>query len=305
MKVECKKQMVLIVDDVPGDIAILVEVLSAEYKVVVATNGKEALDIAGSKVPPDLVLLDIIMPEMDGYEVCRRLKDDEQTQNIPVIFITAEVEEEDETRGFELGAADYIVKPFSVPIVSARVKTHLILKEKTDSLERLATIDALTKIPNRRSYDSFIKQEWNRAKRTKTPLSLVFVDVDYFKPFNDNYDHAAGDECLAKVARALESSLHRATDFVARYGGDEFVAVLTDTDIEPARAIAENMQTNLDDMNITHPYSDVSDRVTISVGVTTTVPTDSLSQDSLIKAADSALYEAKEQGRNCIRSIRL
>jgi two-component system, sensor histidine kinase and response regulator len=305
MNVKYKKHRVLIVDDVPVDIAILDEALSAEYEIVVVTNGKEALDIAGSKVPPDLILLDIMMPEMDGYEVCRRLKDDEKTQNIPVIFTTAKGEEEDETKGLKLGAVDYIAKPFSVSIVIARVKTHLNLKKKTDLLENLVSIDALTEIPNRRRYDSFFKQEWYRARRTKTPLSLVFIDVDFFKTFNDNYGHAAGDECISTVARVLKSSLQRATDFVARYGGDEFVAVLPDTDIAPALEIAEKMRTNLDDMNITHSYSEVSDRVTISVGVATTDPTDGLSQDSLIKAADSVLYEAKEQGRNCVKSIRV
>ena len=193
-----KKQTVLIVDDAPANIKILGEVFKGSYKVRIATTGPKGLDIAMSPNPPDLILLDIVMPDMDGYEVCRRLKASKRTQNIPVIFITGKSEEADETMGLELGAVDYITKPFSLPIVKARVKTHMELKRHRDILENLSALDGLTGIPNRRRFDEFFEREWLRALREPALLSMIIIDIDFFKAFNDNYGHQAGDEVLCR-----------------------------------------------------------------------------------------------------------
>jgi len=295
------RQKILIVDDTPLNIKMLGELLRDEYKVMVATSGKKALEVVASDTVPDLILLDIMMPDMDGYEVCRQLKTDARTQSIPVIFVSAKSETADEMRGLELGAVDYITKPFSMPIVSARIKTHLALKKKSDLLEWLTCTDGLTNIANRRRLDEFLKQEWNRGRRIHSNLSLIFIDIDFFKKYNDHYGHQAGDDCLVQVASILEKSLGRSTDFVARYGGEEFVAVLPDTAMESSLAIAEQMRKNIEQANMPHASSDVASQVTLSLGVVATVPTDGITPDDLVKAADTALYEAKEGGRNQVK----
>ena len=194
-----------------------------------ATNGKEALRIAGSDRPPDLILLDVMMPQLDGYEICRRLKSEESTQNIPVIFVTVRDAVEDEARGLELGAIDYVTKPFNMPIVRARVRNHIELKRRGDDLEALSCLDGLTSIPNRRRFDEVLALEWRRSLRAETWLSLMMMDIDQFKAYNDHYGHPAGDSCIKQVARAIAGCLTRAGDFVARYGGEEFCAVLPES----------------------------------------------------------------------------
>ncbi|HEX5338888.1 MAG TPA: diguanylate cyclase, partial [Gallionella sp.] len=236
------------------------------------------------------------------YMVCKRLKGNEKTKNIPVIFITAKDEVEDETKGFELGAVDYITKPISLPIVKARVNTHVTLKKKSDHLEKLTCLDGLTNIANRRRFDDFFQQEWNRASRTQKAISVILMDVDFFKHYNDHYGHSAGDTILAKVARSLSDTPARNTDLVARFGGEEFIAVLPETSIEHARAIAEKMRHNVECLDIPHAYSQASNKITASFGVATTIPSRNATSSELIKAADSALYKAKESGRNRVES---
>lgn len=303
MSVKPLKQKILIVDDMPANIKVLGQVLRNEYEIVIATSGPKALELAASDNPPDLVLLDIEMPGMDGYEVCKRLKNEDKTRNISIIFVTAKKEEDDETRGLELGAVDYIVKPFSIPIVKARVKTHLKLKVQTDLLEELTSLDPLTNVANRRRLDEVLKIECSRSRRSGSSLSLIFLDVDYFKSFNDIYGHAAGDECLIKVAAALKSALYRDTDFVARYGGEEFVAVLPETDLQAAIFIAERIKREIAGLKIEHAGSDVADQLSVSMGVLSNSAEDySYLPVEMIKAADALLYTAKEQGRNRIVS---
>jgi len=292
------KQKILIVDDTPLNIKMLGEVLRDDYKVMVATSGERALQIARSDTAPDIILLDIMMPVMDGYEVCKQLKTDGRTQGIPVIFISAKCETADEMRGLELGAVDYISKPFSMPIVNARIKTHLALKKKSDMLEWLTCTDGLTNIANRRRLNEFLKQEWNRGRRIGSLLSLIFVDIDFFKKYNDHYGHQSGDDCLVNVANILESSLARSTDFVARYGGEEFVAILPETGSEASLGIAEKIRRNVEQADIPHVASDLDRHVTLSLGVASMIPVDGVTADDLLKAADAALYAAKENGRN-------
>ena len=295
-----EKNTLLIVDDTPDNIRVLVETLKDEYRILAATSGEKALRMAISETnPPDLILLDILMPGIDGYEVCRRLKNDDRTRNIPVIFVTAISEVMDETRGFRLGAVDYITKPFHTPIVKARVRAHVNLKLKTDMLEQLASLDGLTNVPNRRKFEEVIASEWTRAQRYDMPLSVLLVDVDQFKQYNDTYGHAAGDECLKKLVKALQKCLKRPYDFLARYGGEEFVVVLSDTDGEGCRRVGGRMRMAVEMLRIPHEDSCVTDHVTISLGGATVYPhREPGSAPEVVDLADKMLYEAKSSGRN-------
>lgn len=293
------RPLVLIVDDTPTNIQLLAEVLHADYRVKVATDGKTALaTVSKPGLRPDLILLDIMMPVMDGYEVCRRLKADPATKDIPVIFVTAKNDVTDEELGLHLGAMDYIVKPFHLAIVKARVQNHIALKIRTDMLESIALVDGLTGIPNRRRFDDTLDSEWRRAMRNGTPLALIMADIDYFKAYNDNYGHGAGDQCLKAVAKALSNSLGRASDVMARYGGEEFVAVMPDADVEGAHLLAERWRANVSALKLPHQYSNVAGHVTISVGYASLNPAHDQSPMELLELADKMLYRAKEQGRN-------
>ena len=203
------KATILVVDDMPDNLTLMSGLLRDNYKVKIATNGEKALKIATSDNPPDLILLDIMMPEMDGYEVCRRLQNDPKTRRIPVIFLTARADMKDEKRGLDLGAVDYISKPYSTPIVLARMRTHIRLKHQADLLESMAMIDGLTHIPNRRRFDEVLDAEWRRASRDNSSLSLLMVDIDFFKAYNDNYGHGMGDTCLTQIAQTLAALLKR------------------------------------------------------------------------------------------------
>ena len=299
------KPSLLIVDDIPTNIKVLGETLKADYQIKLATNGIKALEIASSENPPDLILLDIMMPNMNGFEVCVKLKASKKTRNIPVIFITAMDDERDETKGLELGAVDYIKKPFSLPIVKARVKTHIELKRHRDILENLSTIDALTGLANRRRFDEYYNSEWKRSCREATLLSMIMIDIDFFKLYNDNYGHASGDECLKQVTKRLDDIVNRPADLLARYGGEEFVCILPKTDIHGTIQIGEMMREYVENLQIPHQHSIITDHVTISVGAATLLPKETISADVLLEGADKCLYQAKASGRNQIISYDL
>lgn len=289
---------VLIVDDMSSNIQVLANALQDEYRIKVATNGQKAIDIANSDNPPDLVLLDIMMPDMDGYEVCRELKSNPKTSGIPVIFVTSLNEVDEEERGLNLGAVDYITKPFHLPIVKARVRNHLSLKLKTDLLEELSHIDGLTHIANRRHFDEFMSKELRRTQRAPQSTSVIMIDVDFFKAYNDHYGHGLGDECLVQVARSMRQVIKRPNDLLARYGGEEFAVILPETPLEGALQVANELHQAVSDLDIKHEFSGVKDHVTISVGVATSVLSDQMQVNELLKRADAALYQAKHQGRN-------
>jgi len=290
------RRRVLIVDDQPGNIHTLAEALRPEYDLFFATNGERALERAQAG-GIDLVLLDVVMPGMDGYEVCRRLAIDAKTQAIPVLFITALGEVSDETRGFDVGGVDYITKPASPAVVRARVRTHIELKEARDRLELLASVDALTGIANRRRFDLAVEHEWRRALRGAHWLSLAIVDVDYFKGFNDQYGHGRGDECLRAVAQALAATCRRPADLVARYGGEEFALVLPETDPLGACDIARGCLDSVRALAIEHARSTCAPHVTVSVGMVSLRPSDPHGLTDALTQADRMLYEAKDQGR--------
>jgi diguanylate cyclase (GGDEF)-like protein len=300
MNVE-SRQKILIVDDAPDNIQIINAILEEDYEIFFATSGKQAIEIAFSE-NPDLILLDIMMPDMDGYEVCRKLKSYKQFHHIPIIFLTAMNDTENEAKGLKLGAIDYITKPFNPAIVEVRIKNHLELKRQRDILQNLSSRDGLTGIANRRRFDEFLDQEWQRAKRKKTPLSLIMMDVDHFKQYNDNSGHLAGDDCLKQIASTLDNQLKRPTDLVARYGGEEFVSILPDTDNEGALHIAKRFRESIAELKIPHSNSSAADHVTISLGVATITPSPLFSKEDLIKVADKSLYEAKAAGRNQVKN---
>jgi len=293
-----KKQSILVVDDSEFHRKYLMDILSSQYEVRGAKNGREAIEIACSNESPDVIILDIVMPELDGYEVCKRLKSIDMTKEIPIIFITGKMDEADEILGFELGAVDYISKPFNPIIVKARVNTHMKLKMYRDYLESMSYIDGLTQIPNRRKFNEYYELMWSMALRESQILSVIMIDIDYFKLFNDRYGHQVGDECLIKVAQQLAATVSRKTDFVGRYGGEEFICVLPNTPLENAHMIAEKMRTKIMELEIPHESSKVTNIVTISLGVAACIPHKDIKQNSLIENADKALYHSKETGRN-------
>lgn len=423
---DTRKPAILIVDDAPANLGTLRTVMLRQgYQTFVATSGERALDIA-LRVKPDLVLLDVVMPGMDGLEACRRLKAHPATAHIPVIFMSARGETADIVAGFDIGAADYIPKPLRMEEVCARVRAQLRMrttsetqsaqadhlrmivnsmdqglliveasgriqyanpacdrylgckpedlvgrrladlleqanvqadtmagdaigqgthevkirhhdgslramdltltpltqppmhaddglfvallhdishhKQSEDALQRAAMLDPLTKIANRRHFDAFLEKEWQRAIRNAQPLSLVVLDVDHFKLYNDTLGHAAGDACLQKVAQALQDHAARPTDLAARYGGEEFVLLFGETPLDAATRLAEMIRTAVEALQMTHPRSPSSPWLTVSVGVATIVPTQLDEIENLFVCADRAMYAAKAGGRNRVEA---
>lgn len=298
------KPRLLVVDDQPINIQVMYQIFAADYQVFMATSGAQALAICKDK-PPDLVLLDVVMPGMDGFEVCTQLKADEATRNIPVIFVTAHDDAAQETRGLEVGAVDFIAKPVNPAVVRARVKTHLLLKQQSDLLRKLVFLDGLTGVFNRRYFDQQLAIEWARAARNDSPLSVILLDVDFFKRYNDHYGHQAGDDCLQQIAMTLKDALKRPADVVARYGGEEFVCILPDIRFDDAMLMARQLEQQVRAKEIPHEKSDISPFVTISLGVATrskqetnTIAGKTASDSAaLVALADARLYFAKNNGR--------
>jgi len=339
-RISTLKGEILIVDDNLEEINLLSNLLiEAGYKVRKAVNGKIAL--MGIKANlPDVILLDILMPDMRGYEVCEHLKKDRQTCSIPVIFLSALDEVIDKVTAFRVGGVDYVTKPFQIDEVLARIDTHFTLqllqkrlseqneklqkseaeaREKSHQLElalkqlqeaqnelakvneelqRLANSDGLTQVANRRRFDEYLAQEWKRLAREQQPLSLILCDIDYFKKYNDCYGHQKGDNCLQQVAQAISRAVKRPADLLARYGGEEFAIILPNTFAEGAIAVTQLIQKEIQQLKILHAQSEVSQYITLSLGVSTMIPTVDLAVEILINQADEALYKAKRQGRD-------
>ena len=420
---------VLIVDDAPANLSVLRKLMAGQgYQTFVATCGERALEIA-RRAHPDLILLDVVMPGMDGFETCRQLKLNAVTQRIPVIFMSAKTDTEDVVAGFDIGAVDYIGKPLRMAEVCARVRAQLQIgsnsasqqeqaerlrsivnnmaeglliievdgriqftnpacdrylgyadnelagasiadllsplvaqeyldyfalhaahpdtthhhgtrevairhrdgasvsmdltltpmylrqplyigllhdithhKQSEDALQRAAYLDPLTKIANRRHFDNFLEKEWQRSVRSGAPLSLVVLDVDHFKLYNDSLGHPAGDLCLQQVAQALQSHACRPTDLAARYGGEEFVLLFAETDVDAALPMAEAIRHHVETLRLPHPRSATSEWITVSIGVATIFPHLLDNKEALFVAADRAMYAAKEGGRNRVHS---
>ncbi len=294
------RDKILIIDDSPTSIEALSDTLKTDYTICFASDGEKGLELARSEYQPDLILLDVMMPGIDGYEVCRRLKSDQWTKNIPVIFLTARGEMNDEAIGFEVGAVDYISKPYFPVIVKARVKTHIELKKHRDTFEKLTLFDYLTGIANRRGFDEYFSKAWGYALRNSEPITVIMADIDHFKPYNDNYGHPAGDECLIAIAQALSGTFKRSIDVVCRFGGEEFICILPKISHSGAWTMAEKIKNAVISLNMVHEFSPTAKTITISMGIATTVPRRDFNPADLVKEADSALYESKRKGRNRI-----
>lgn len=295
---EFKKPTILVVDDMTTTLLLIHDLLKDTYEVKIAKSGTKALEILESPNDIDLILLDIEMPDINGYDVCKRIKNNETIKNIPIIFITGRTSQEDEEYGLNLGAIDYITKPFNKAIVKLRIKNYLDLKIKNDMLEKLSMYDGLTNIRNRRFFDETFEKTFNEIKRDKKSLAVLMIDIDFFKPYNDNYGHGQGDETLRKVAKALEKTIKRASDFVARYGGEEFVILLKDINKDGVEAVANNLLNAIRELKITHEFSKIENYVTVSIGVSYYNSSSDVTKLELLLKADETLYNVKNSGRN-------
>lgn len=303
------ERKILIVDDDPMAIQSLYNVLEGFGEVRFAISGQDCLD-ALKKEAVDLVLLDANMPMMDGYSTCRILK--REFPDIPVMFVTASHDPSDEIQALEAGAVDFITKPLNPPVIQARVNTQLQLKQHGDKLRALTKSDPLTGIANRRYLDEQIELEWRRSMRNQGVLSLLMIDIDFFKAYNDHYGHIAGDACLRKIAETIQSTVNRAGELAARYGGEEFAALLPQSSPERACEVADRICLAVQDLHIPHAKSCVSDSVTVSIGIAGGAPIfypanyviseqhsrNPSSIEELFSWADEALYKAKQTGRN-------
>lgn len=292
-----RRARLLVVDDQPINIQAIHQIFAATHEVFMATAGEQALEFCRA-TPPDMVLLDVVMPGMDGLEVCRRLKQQADTRDIPVLFVTGNGEPEQEQACWETGAVDFVSKPVNPTTLRNRVRAHLTLKFQADLLRELAFVDGLTGVANRRFFDERLDAEWRRCKRNHLPLTLVMVDVDFFKRYNDHYGHQAGDNCLCLVAATLKASLNRPQDLVARYGGEEFVCLLPETELAGAMSIAHALERSVRGLQIEHANSTAGKVVSISLGVGSALPHEVEVADALIRFADTQLYRAKQEGRS-------
>ncbi len=271
--------------------------LEQDYDIRVATSGKEGLPLV-AELHPDLILLDIMMPDMDGFEICRRLQQDETLKDIPIIFLTSLNRQEDEVRCFEVGGVDFVTKPFSPIVLRSRVTTQVRLKQQADLLRFQATRDGLTGLFNRREFNFQLDRDWRACQRAKKQLSILMIDIDHFKLYNDTYGHLEGDRCLQSVATAIRNQLKRGRDRVARYGGEEFVCLLPETNVQAAQHVAEEIRAAVQALAIPHTASIIADTVSISVGGACEDHFIDQTSAKLLKKADDSLYQAKEQGRN-------
>ena len=314
--------IILVVDDSETSRIILKTILNhAGYAdLLMAESARAALEILKVSTSEDgwpevdLILMDIVMPEMTGIEAAKAIKADGRWRDIPIIMVTVRDEEDSLEEAFEAGAIDFISKPVSRIELRARVRSVLKMKEEMDhrkarerelesltrKLDLLSRRDGLTGVHNRRSFDETLKLEWRRARRNKFHLAALMIDIDFFKKYNDTYGHRQGDQCLKTIAKTIQESLKRPGDFVARYGGEEFVVLLPGTEEKGAYKIGREIQAGLAGLAIVHQTSDVSDYVTVSIGVSSIVPDESNDPEMIITASDEALYEAKKSGRNRI-----
>ena len=295
-----QRQKILIVDDAETNLMILSNLLAEEGEIISATDGVQAIALAEADLP-DLILLDVSMPGMDGYEVCRRLKSDIRTRDIPIVFVTGRTEDNDQEKGLSLGAIDYILKPYSPLIVLARIRNHLALQKAHQDLKianaeltRLATTDFLTGVWNRRRFMELGEAEVARVRRSGRSFGMAMMDVDHFKSVNDTHGHDAGDNVLRALAEACVDRL-RNVDIVGRMGGEEFALILPETDPQGAMLTVERLREYLSELAI--PIDSGTLTVTVSIGVTTVRdPSDTI--EGALKRADEALYKAKGSGRN-------
>lgn len=292
---------ILIVDDDSSVVIALNKALNKIGRIRFASDAKRAFTMIEEK-HPDLILLDVELPDIGGLEVCSMLKSALETENIPILFITSHTEMGFEEKVFDVGAADYITKPLNPIVVAARVQTHLDYHLAIRLLEKQAHTDSMTGLANRRTFDERLIVELKRARREKEPLSVALIDIDEFKKFNDHFGHIEGDDCIKSIASSLGMGLKRSTDLAARYGGEEFAFILPNTDAEGAKTLLSSLLKSIEHLNLSHAPEAKYDVVTISIGFSTIKPELKYENNSddwaVVKAADHALFKSKENGRN-------
>lgn len=290
---------ILAIDDSPVQVELLRKILREQYEVITCLTAREGLKEALSGEYA-LVLLDVVMPDMDGFEVLRELKEASQTKYTPVILITGLTDVQNEEKGLVLGAVDYITKPFYPLIVKARVNTHIKLFHYQELMRSQAMVDELTGVANRRSYEENSLMRWRDSVRLGLAFSVCMMDIDKFKVYNDTFGHPAGDRVLATVAKTVSQCLRRSTDFFARYGGEEFVAIIVGKNALNAKEYMEKVRREVENLHMPHNPI-VSQWVTLSMGGVTVTPKEGDSFDTYLKIADTMLYDAKRFGRNQVK----
>jgi len=298
-----EKQLIIIIDDNKMLLTVLNGILDSHYKVRYFTNGEEAVKKIISNIKnelPALIIVNVIMAGFNGYDVLKALKENEFTMEVPVIMTAADnayasIEEE----CLYLGAIGFFRKPLNPQNMLMHVRNLMYMFESIQELKEKTGIDHLTKIFNRRSYDEYLLEQVHLSNRNKTPISLIMIDIDFFKKYNDAYGHAEGDEALRKVAKAMEFALSRKIDKVFRYGGEEFATILPNTDKDGACTVAKKIEDAIFDLQIPHKESEAAKYVTVSMGISTAISkNEEVDAESIYALADKKLYDAKDAGRN-------
>ena len=297
------KNTLLIIDDDAINIMALSSILGKDYTVYVEKDGQSGIDRA-RELQPDLIVLDVIMPNLSGFEVMELLRKEIETSQIPVIFVTGLANAKDEERGFDLGAADYINKPFSAPVVKMRIRNQMRIINQMRQIERLSITDALTGLGNRRYFDDKLKQDWHLANRTQMPISMIIIDIDNFKRLNDTYGHLNGDIVLAGLAKIMKAGLLRASDKATRWGGEEFAIILPDTDLLGVKKVAESLRVLIESNKFVLDDGQIIS-ITVSLGVNSVIPDrdEHYTITMFTSDADAALYHAKKTGKNRVVSV--
>lgn len=300
MSEENSKYRILIVEDSLFNQFVLQKILEDSYTLEKAMTAAEALKKV-HEFRPHLILLDIILPDANGFDILVTLKGSEETHRIPVIIITGLNSDEDEEKGFLLGAVDYIKRPFKNAIIRARVNTQIQIIRQIEMIEQLGLLDGLMQISNRRAFDIQIRYEWRRAIQEQSEFGMLMMDIDKFKAYNDTYGHPQGDIMLRSIANTLKSALAPSTDLLYRYGGEEFAVLLPNTGLEGARLIAERLRKSVEIMEAPCPHTHTVTKETISIGAASAKPQVTDQPEDLIEKTDRMLYKAKENGRNQVR----
>ncbi len=306
---------ILLVDDTRTEQHIMTVRLSdMGHEVVCCSNGQEAIKLY-TKYDFDLVLMDVIMPVMDGHEAARRIRslgDDW----VPIIFLSGRTSPEDIAAGIAAGGDDYLNKPVDEKVLAAKMtamqrisamRHRLIvvsqeLEKANDELQKLANADGLTGLANRRIVDEYLEKETTRSIRSGLPIAVIMIDLDNFKAYNDTYGHVAGDSCLKKISKVLKNTISRPEDLPGRYGGEEFCAILPNTDLDGAKIVAERIRTNVEELKIPHSGNPDNNIVTLSIGVSSHIPRKQAPSNQILSEADKALYQAKMAGKNIVMS---
>ena len=303
MITNCELADILIIDDDITVIMGLNKALSKIGRIRFSLDANQAVVMIQEKIP-NIILLDVELPDVGGLELCSKLKANPDTANIPVLFITSHTEDGFEEKVFDTGASDYITKPLNPRVVAARTQTHLAYHRAIRLLDNQARTDSMTGLANRRTFDEQLISEFRRAHRQQECLTVVVIDIDEFKKYNDQYGHLKGDDCIKTIASTLKESLKRPGDLAARYGGEEFAFILPNTNAEGAGQLLHKLLKIVEQLKLIHAQNAIYQYVTISIGYSTISPdqanTSSLDEWAIVKAADNALYESKRNGRNCI-----